>query len=248
MASVECAPDAPDLYPGLLLSEPEVGAQRWRTRVLPGPGVLLQSITGFALVGAVLWVLDGVHGLIALVGLGLVFAVLVGGPALETCRVHENGLVVELQGRRVSPYVIPWASVDVDLVRLHHRAHLLGRRTGPRRPSTRQPVWCRTAVSLVGLAPDYASAHLRSSRLFDVRRMLQAGEPLMPLPLAVWYLGPGRPERLLRALEAALVDAGHAQAKGLADRCLAEPVRERYRRPLTDEQVYGRAWPRRLTG
>ena len=242
--------DAPDLYPGLLLDASEAGPLRWSQRVLPGPVPALSMLAVLAVSSALFYVFEGPTGPIAVLGLAVPLAALVGLHALEVYRVHDHALVVGMQGRRMIPFVVPWETVDPELVRLHTRANFVARRIGVNtRRNVRQPPWSRTAVSVVGLGPDYASPRLRAAKLPLVRRQLASGQqPLMPLPLAPWYLGTRKPEPLLRALEAALVEAGQKGAHGLADRCLAAPVRERYRTPLTEQQVYGRTVPRRLTG
>jgi len=55
--------------------------------------------------------------------------------------------------------------------------------------------------------------------------------PLPEAPTTRWVMGVRDPKPLARAVEAALVAAGHPGAQGAADRALAHPVREQRRSP-----------------
>ncbi len=57
--------------------------------------------------------------------------------------------------------------------------------------------------------------------------------PLPEEPAVRWLMGVRDPEPLARAVEAALVAAGHPAAQGAADRALAHPVREQRQSPRT---------------
>lgn len=240
-----------DLYPGLLLDADEVGALLFAERLWPAPLFVLGWLAVLGAVAGALVPSQGPEAFGGPVGGLLLLGALVAGAARTTVRVHARALVVDVRRPFAATYVVPWTTVDPAHVRLHRSANFLGRRTGAHGTRERRvDLWHRTAVSVVGLTGDYASADRRTSRLEDVRRQVaqRRDEPLMPLPVTPWYLGTRHEEALLHALEQALVRAGRQGAEGLAERCLSEPVRERWPTPLTEEQVYGGALPRRLPG
>ena len=86
-----------------------------------------------------------------------------------------------------------------------------------------------SAVSVTGLLPQLASARRRKKllgRLGITSTALWGEVPLPEAPTVRWLMGVRDPEPLARAVEAALVAAGHPGAQGAADRALAHPVRE----------------------
>jgi hypothetical protein len=241
---------AEDLYPGLLLDPDEIGALRFAERGWPAPLFMLTWLALMAALAAVLVPRQGAEALAGPVTGVLMLLGLIALAGRSTVRVHDHAFVVHVRAPFAVTYVIPWTTVDAGLVRLHRSANFIGRRMGPHPPRERRmEPWHRTAVSVVGLAGDYASAKRREPRLALVRQQVveRPYEPVMPLPLRPWYLGTRREHALLEALEDALVRAGNAGAAGLAERCLADSVRERWPTPLSDQDIYGRPLPRRMS-
>jgi hypothetical protein len=98
------------------------------------------------------------------------------------------------------------------------------------------------AVSLRGLRPKLAHPRLRilhPDRDEIVSHFDYINAP--PLDLTPfcerWFIGTKRPERLLAALEEALVDAGIPGAAGLAQRELTAPRVEHFRPDPLDTEV-----------
>lgn len=103
------------------------------------------------------------------------------------------------------------------------------------------------SVSVTGLLPQLASPRRRKAqltRLGSTPTALWDEAPLPEAPTARWLLGVRDPGSLARAIEAALVAAGHPAAQGAADRALAHPVREQRQSPRPDTRVRVSGVPR----
>lgn len=223
---------SPFLEPG------QLGSRRFAVRPIPGPrflgGVLLSATVAVVIC---LFVPGGGRYVAAggAVGLLIVHGGVIGSGLIEQHRVHDRGLLLGPTVAGTTPFVIPWSTVDPSSLQVHRRANFIGGRYGPNGPSSnlRMAPYSTSAVSVTGLLPQLASPRRRKS-CWAARHHVHGplGEvPLPEAPTVRWLTGVRDPEPLARAVEAALVAAGHPAAQGAADRALAHPVREKRQSP-----------------
>ena len=212
-----------------LMRPEDAGAELFRVRPLPGPMAWV-ALTGLTALGGVLGLLPPERSLGTVISGALVSAVLFlllfGAGYLELHRVCENALVVGLSPVPGGvPYMIPWESVRPGSIRVHDPAVGFRGAAGPAGGrGTRMAMYSSRAVSLEGLVADLAGPRLRE--MGPVARLLEdrsAAALEQDPPLTRWVMGVRDPEPLVRAVEAALVARGLAEA-GLADQALASPL------------------------
>lgn len=236
-----------------LFDEDDAGALRYSEHHRPGPVALLVLLLAPVLV-PVVFAADVTSIGIALFyyGVALAFLILLYLSGwMNRTKVYDHAVVLDTSWPGGQPYVIPLATIDPERLRYHRRANLIGRRLGQGKRTLRTGPYASRAISFDGLSPHLAHPRLRTgvaarrlaadpgSRTMSVDGPAGSDDPLV-LGLETWVVATGTPKRLLRALEAALVDSGRAEAAGLAERLLADPVVERWRRPLTDDEIYRR--------
>jgi hypothetical protein len=235
----------------LLLDPVDAGPTLHDERLWPGPlgWAVLLGIPVLAFLA--LLPRDGLALAVAgAVGAGIVTLGLAASGALLHNRVHRWAMVLGVSRPAARPYVVPWSTVDPSRVRLHHRANFIARRLRTQSsPVLRVAAFTTVAVTLTGLRPELAHPEKRLTLLrrlglpgIDAEtelREARATHDGWNLLTATWVIGTRDPERLLTAIEDALVASGHPEARGLAARELARPVVERWRHPLSDDEIYG---------
>lgn len=151
---------------------------------------------------------------------------------VERHRVCEHGLVLGWRTR--SRYVVPWSSLDPGRVRVVRRSNLLGRLPGmpPSSPHYRVGMVSGTAVALNGF-DSAVDGWLHVPGMLEVTDARTPGSRWRRTPFVWWFLGTRRPERLVRAIEDAMVADGYP-AHGMADRALAQERTLRWN-PGTDD-------------
>ena len=235
-----------------LLDEPEAGPLLHRERLWPSARGWAVTLGAPAVVGALFGLAGGPGVVAGMVVIGLVLGLVFAATGfVQEQRVHERALVTGGTWPRSRPYVIPWESVDPSQVRLHHRANLIGRRVKQGSRTLRVAPYGTIAVSFPGLAPELASPRARertfgllATQGVDAEAELRAQDESMrdwnlgtTYPTETWVIGTGHPDRFLAAVESALLAAGRPDARGLAARELAHPLVERYRHPLTEDEL-----------
>jgi hypothetical protein len=185
-----------------------------------------------------------VQAVIVWSGFAFFFTLVIVLASCQRVQVCDRAVVVRLEVGRARPYVIPLVSIDPASIRLHYHANFLGRRfpgtNGTR--VVRMPPYSMVAVSLRGLRPKLAHPRLRTlqpDRHEIVSHFDYVNAPALDLaPFSDrWFIGTKRPERLLAALEEALVDAGSPGAAGVAQRELTAPRVEHFRRDPLDTEM-----------
>ena len=161
-------------------------------------------------------------------------AVFAAAGVIERHRVCEHGMVVGFRTR--SRYVIPWSSVDPGRVRIVRRSNFVGRLPGmpPSSPHYRVGMVSGTAVALNGL-DSAIEGWVRIPGMLEVSDARTPGGRGRRTPFVWWLLGTRRPERLVRAIEEAMVADGYP-ADGLAARATRQAVTLRYN-PGTDNPL-----------
>jgi len=146
--------------------------------------------------------------------------VLAGVGLIERHRVCEHGLVLGWRTR--SRYVVPWSSLDPGRVRVVRRSNLLSRIPGmpPSSPHYRVGMVSGTALALNGF-DSAVEGWLQVPGMLEVTDARSPGSRWRRTPFVWWFLGTRRPERLVRAIEDAMVADGYP-AQGMADRALAQ--------------------------
>ncbi|ROS23937.1 hypothetical protein [Cellulomonas sp. PhB150] len=153
-------------------------------------------------------------------------ALIAGSGVLERHRVCEHGLVVGF--RTKSSYTIPWSTVDPGRVRVVRRSNLLGRLPGrtASSPHIRHGAASGTALALNGLDTALGT-WIPIPGLGGVTDAVRPGSRFRSTPFVWWFLGGRHPEKLVRAIEDAMVADGYP-AVGLADRAISQGVTLRY--------------------
>lgn len=229
-----------------LFDEDAAGMLRYTEHHRPGPLALVVLVLLPAVAPLVLWARSGGVAAVVIAYLAgfLMLALLYLSGWMNRTKVYDRAVVLDTTWPGGSPYVIPLETVDVDRIRYHRRANFIGRRLGQGGRHIRMGPYASRAVTFDGLSPRLA---LRNGRDVTEARaqVVRPGSRSLPvedglvLELQTWAVATGTPEPLLRALEAALVDSGRPEAAGLAARLLADPVVERWREPLTEQEIYG---------
>jgi hypothetical protein len=228
----------------ILLNADDAGAVRYSERQGPSPrGWAFVAVILAAVYGLLLPLVGGhpLDAFVAWMGAVIFLGALVLFSLLNRIEVRDRAVAVHLDFWHTQPYLIPLISIDPASVRLHYHANLLGRRL----PGTngtrvaRMTAFLTVAVSLRGLRPHLAHPRLRklASGRFEIEEHFKYlnAPPLDLAPYAKrWIIGTKHPERLLAALEKALVDAGVTGAVGLAERELSAPRIEHLRRDPND--------------
>ncbi|MCW2567226.1 MAG: hypothetical protein JWN54_1323 [Mycobacterium sp.] len=222
-----------------LLEETKAGTLLYGERLTPSPWGWVGLIAIPVLIFLGLVPSAGIAGSAAGM-LGAVLFLTAGTVAgcLMRHQVRDRALLTGLSWRSARQYVLPWSTVDPSRIRLHRRANFIGRRLKePWSYQYRFNPWNWLIVSVPGPTRELAHPRLRRGALdvLDPDDVDQNG-----YPTDTWYLGTRHPERLLRAIEQAMVASGRTDARGLAARELARPVVERWWHPLRDEDIYGR--------
>ncbi|GII97496.1 hypothetical protein [Sinosporangium siamense] len=218
----------------LLLDPADAGAPRYTERPMPSWKAVAVAFLFLAAIYAPTAAADSPAGAALATGAAAVFlVVLFGVGMLEKHRVCERALLLGPTWPGAVPYVVPLVSIDPASVRLHYRANFMGRRLGRQgTPNLRMGVFSTIAISFTALHP--LAAHPRRRHrigsLYTEPLMRYGNAPSPPVIKELWVLATRRPDRLLQALEAALVDAGVPGARGLAERELRAPLVERWRR------------------
>lgn len=131
---------------------------------------------------------------------------------LERHRVCEHGLVLGYGPTRSARYVVPWASVDPERVRLLRRSQLISRHQGMPQVSPHYRIGtgplAYRSVAVNGL--DTVSSEMQHRRRES--------------RYAWWILGSPQPEKIARAIEDAMVADGHTAARGLAARAMEQEI------------------------
>ncbi|AYY14561.1 hypothetical protein EF847_19545 [Actinobacteria bacterium YIM 96077] len=166
---------------------------------------------------------------------------------MNRIKVYDHAVVLDTAWPGGAPYVIPLSTIDPGRVRYHRRANFIGRRMGQGKRHVRTGPYASQAITFDGLSPRVARRRAsdvpeaQADRVRPGARTVQVdggdGQTL-DLEVETWVVATGTPRRLLRALEQALVDAGRPEAAGMAERLLADPVVERWRQPLTEDEIY----------
>lgn len=210
--------------PRYFFEEKDAGRLRYSQRQWPTLGAALVLLGVLLLLTALGAVGGGATGALAgLFGGAAVLLALAGSGLVERHRVYDRALVLGPTWPGATPYVVPLESIDLATVRLWSRANLYTRsQPTPTASARRNAIYTTMAITFDGLAPVAANAKTRPRAMDIVARVTGAGATEAGgRPTDTWFLGTRSPEPLLRAVEAALSDLGHAEALGLADRVLA---------------------------
>ena len=202
-----------------LFDEGKAGNLLLSERLMPSPlawailvGVLVLWFLALAPFIGIVATMEGMPGVVLFLG------VYTAVHCLLEHQVRSRALLTGLTWPSARPYIIPWASVDPNKIRLYYRSDIPGIRDTFTSWTYRFAPWNPIVVSIPGLPPTLA--HPRGSG-----RELEMIDPYpvypMNYPTVPWLLGTRHPEQLLRAIERALVDAGRTDAHGLAARELA---------------------------
>lgn len=228
--------------------EDQAGRLRYVEHHRPGPVALLVLVVAPALVPLIFRSdLSGPAVALFYYGVGLLFLVLLYLSGwMNRTKVYDRAIVLDTAWPGGAPYVIPLATVDPHRVRYHRRANLIGRRLGQGRRNLRTGPYAAGAITFVGLSPRLARRRAGDPTWAAGERPPSTGRSmpvdddgrLFQLELETWAVATGTPRRLLAAVEQALADAGRAGPDGMTERLLSRPVVERWRRPLTDEEIY----------
>jgi hypothetical protein len=218
----------------LPLQPQDAGPQVYAERPLPSPRAVAVVLLGLAAFDTLLTALLGsaAGAAASTAGAALVIALLFGAGMLEQHRVHQRAVLLGPTLPWAVPYVVPLVTIDPASVRLHHRANFIGRRLQQQgTPNLRMVPYLTVAVSFKGLDP--LAAHPRRRRraptVFTEPLLHHDNTPHTPVVTQRWVLATRHPDRLLRALEQALTDAGVPGVTGLAERELRNPLVEHWR-------------------
>jgi len=220
----------PQDHSPVLMQPEDAGAVVYSTRSVPGPrAVLLVAVLVVAVWTVLLFVPESgpMQATVATSFLLVFLLLLFGAGMLDHHRVCENALVLGLApwpGGQA--YVIPWSTVSPDSLTLHKPLNRPGRpaaETGSR--GARTAVYSTRGVSLAGLHADLAHPRrrVRSATARELLRMTTPEQLEQNPPRIRWVMGARDPERLLRAIESAMV-RHRPEAEGSAERAIAHPV------------------------
>ncbi|PSL08326.1 hypothetical protein CLV30_101297 [Haloactinopolyspora alba] len=239
--------ERPDRKREYFFDENEAGRLRYTERHWPGPiawAVLLATPSLIPLIGWRNVTSPGI-GLFLYGGSLVVMSVFYLTGLINRVKIYDRAVVLSTNLKPSRPYVVPLSTIDPSRIRYHRRVNFIGRRLSFGRRNIRAAVYASQAVCFDGLSPWMAHDRLRRegpdhSSLSPTARGIAVELDDAPgsLEVQTWVVSTRTPRKLLRAIEDALVDFGRTDAAGMTDRLLADPVVERWRKPLTEDEIY----------